>query len=126
MIDSLSIAVHVFPICMMISFSEDEILLPRYVKRSIYFRGLLFDVEVAPLCLKHMNFYFVLISLSLGLQFLLNALYHLASLSKNSLHISSGNNKSFYSRKSLQQKWRGRSSRGIVANVLDGGLKSRY
>ena len=53
--DNMSIAVHAFPIFMLISLSVDEILLPRYVNRSIEFRGLSLKVEIAPFYLKGIN-----------------------------------------------------------------------
>ena len=37
------------------NFSDDEILLPRYVNWSSNFRTLLFNVEMAAPCLKRIN-----------------------------------------------------------------------
>ena len=51
MVDNLSITVHFFPICMLTSFSVDEILLTRYT----YFRSLPFNEEIALSCLKHIT-----------------------------------------------------------------------
>ena len=53
MVDHLSIAVYVFPIRMLISFSVDEMLLSMYVKWPINFRVLSINVLMAPSCLKH-------------------------------------------------------------------------
>ena len=55
MIDRLSIAVPTFPVRMLTSLLVDEILLPRCVSLSPYFRGLPLNVEMAPSCLKNMN-----------------------------------------------------------------------
>ena len=52
MVDNLLITVHAFPTHILTSLSVDEILLPRYVKGSINFRGLSFSVETALYCLK--------------------------------------------------------------------------
>ena len=54
-INNLSIAVHIYPVNMLISLSADEVLLLRYINWSTNFRGLPLKVEMAP-CLKHMNF----------------------------------------------------------------------
>ena len=51
--DNLSIAVHTFASHILMSFSVDETLLPRYVKLSTSFRELLFSLEMSPLGLKH-------------------------------------------------------------------------
>ena len=48
MIDSLSIAVHAFISHQSMSFSVDEILLPRYVNLSTSFRELMSHVEMLP------------------------------------------------------------------------------
>ena len=50
-----SIAVYAFPLHMFILLSVDEILLPRYVKRSTHFSGLPFNEEMSPSWLKDMN-----------------------------------------------------------------------
>ena len=55
MVDNLLIAVHVFPMHMLKSLSVDEILLPKYVNGSTDFKGLLFNEDMAPSFLKHMN-----------------------------------------------------------------------
>ena len=55
MTDNLSIAVHAFARCMLTSFSEDEILLLRYVNLSTNFRSQSLKVDMDPACLKHMN-----------------------------------------------------------------------
>ena len=52
MIHSLSIAVHVFAKCILISLSEDEILLLRYMNLFTNFREPQWKVEMAP-WLKH-------------------------------------------------------------------------
>ena len=49
MIDNLSIAVHAFPMHILISLLIDEILRPRYVNWSINFRGLPRKVEMVPI-----------------------------------------------------------------------------
>ena len=54
MIINRSIAVHTFAKHMLMLFSVDEILLPRYVNLSTNFRGLPLRIEIAPSCLKHM------------------------------------------------------------------------
>ena len=54
MIDNLSIAVHIFAKCVLISLSVDEMLLLRYLNLSTNFRGLPLRVEMAPFCLKYM------------------------------------------------------------------------
>ena len=43
---NLSIAVHALPMPMLTLFSVDEILLPRYLKWSINFRGFLFTNKI--------------------------------------------------------------------------------
>ena len=48
MIDDLSVEFHIFSRCIKISFSVDEMLLPRYVKWSTNFRVLLLRVEMVP------------------------------------------------------------------------------
>ena len=48
-------AVHVFSMLMLTSLSEDEILLPRYMNSSSVLRGLSFNSEMAPFCLKYIN-----------------------------------------------------------------------
>ena len=48
MIDSLSIAVHVFVSRVSMSFSVDETLFPRKVNLSTSFRELLSSVEMSP------------------------------------------------------------------------------
>ena len=53
-IGQLSIVVNVFSMLMLISLSVDEILLPRYVNRSTYFRDLVLIVEIAHSSLKRM------------------------------------------------------------------------
>ena len=52
MINNQSIAIHAFPMHMLILLSVDEILLLRYVKGFTNFRGLPLDEEMA-LCLKY-------------------------------------------------------------------------
>ena len=54
MIDNLSIALQDFALCMLTSFSVDEILLPRYMNCSTNFRGLPLK-GIALSCLKHMD-----------------------------------------------------------------------
>ena len=54
MINNLSIRVHAFARCMLISLPEDEILLTKYVNCSTNFRGFPLKVEMAPY-LKHLN-----------------------------------------------------------------------
>ena len=51
----LAIVVYAFLMQMLTLLSLDEILLPSYVKYSTNFRGLSFNVEMAPICLKHKN-----------------------------------------------------------------------
>ena len=53
MVDNLSTAVHAFPMYMLTSPSVDEILQPRYMKRSTNFSCLSFNVEMAPSCFKN-------------------------------------------------------------------------
>ena len=55
MIIYLLITVHTFSMCMLTSFSVNEILLPRYTKWTANFRGLLFNERIIPSWLKHMN-----------------------------------------------------------------------
>ena len=55
MINNLSITAHTFPMCMLTSLSVDEILLPRYMNWSTYFRSLPFDEVMALFCLKHIR-----------------------------------------------------------------------
>ena len=57
MTDSLSIAVHIFASCVLMSFLVDEMLLPRWVNLSTSFRGPPFSVEMLPLWLKHIYIY---------------------------------------------------------------------
>ena len=52
--DSQSIAVHAIASHVLMSFSVDEMQLPRYVNLSISFRGPPFSVEMSPFWLKHM------------------------------------------------------------------------
>ena len=93
MIDNLLIAVHAIESCILMSFSEDEMLLRMYVNLSTDFREPPFRVEMSPLWLIHM--YSVLSALTwrlmlpasdcsagiqLGLVYLPEALYHLRSL----------------------------------------------
>ena len=54
-VNNLSIAVHAFPVHKLTSLSVDEILLPRYVNWSTYFKGLLFYVVMGLSWLKHLN-----------------------------------------------------------------------
>ena len=54
MIDSLSVAVHAFAKHMLMSFSVDVMLLPRYMNWSTNFRDLPLRVVMPPFCLKHM------------------------------------------------------------------------
>ena len=54
MINNLSIAFHTFARRILILFSVDEILLPRYVNWATTFRGLPLRAEMVPFCLKHM------------------------------------------------------------------------
>ena len=49
MTDSLSIAVHAFASCMLMSVSVDETLLPRQGNLSTSFKDLPFSVEMTPL-----------------------------------------------------------------------------
>ena len=56
MVDNLFIVVYAFPKNMLISLSKDEILQLRYMKWYFNFRGLIFNIEMAPSYLKHMNF----------------------------------------------------------------------
>ena len=55
LIINLSIAVRVFPMHMLTWLLVDEILLLRYMNWSTNFRGLTFNKEMAPICLKLMN-----------------------------------------------------------------------
>ena len=55
MINNLSGVVKVLPMHMLTSLSVNEILLPRCVKWSTDFRGLAFNVEMAPSFLNYMN-----------------------------------------------------------------------
>ena len=48
MTDNLSIAVHAFASRVLMSFSVDEMLLPRYVNLSASFREPPFNVEMSP------------------------------------------------------------------------------
>ena len=43
LVDNLSVAVYAFPMCMLMSLSVDEILLPRYMNWSTNFKFLTFD-----------------------------------------------------------------------------------
>ena len=54
MINNLSIAVHASASCLLMSFSVDEMLLPRYVNLSINFKEPSFRVKMSPFLLKHM------------------------------------------------------------------------
>ena len=49
--DTPLVAHYAFPMCILTSFSEDKILLSRYVGGSKNFWGLTFNVEIAPSCL---------------------------------------------------------------------------
>ena len=51
----LSIIVYVFPMRMLTSLQVDEILLPRYVNKSLNFRGLPLKMEMITSNLKHIN-----------------------------------------------------------------------
>ena len=53
MIDNLSIAVHAFTKCILISLSVDEKLLPKYMNLSTNFKGSPYREEMAPFWLKH-------------------------------------------------------------------------
>ena len=55
MINNLSIVIYNFPVHILSLLSVDEILILRYVNWSISLRGLPFNVEMVPCCLKHMN-----------------------------------------------------------------------
>ena len=55
MIDNLSAVIHVFSMCMFTSFSQDEMLLLKFVNGSIDFRGLVGKVEVTSSSLKYGN-----------------------------------------------------------------------
>ena len=50
---------HAFPLCMLTLLSVDKTLLPKYVCWSTYFRGLLFNKEMALSWLEHMNCFFI-------------------------------------------------------------------
>ena len=52
--DSLSIPVHAFARCILMTLSEDEMLLPRNVNLATNFREPQFKVEMSPFGLKHM------------------------------------------------------------------------
>ena len=58
MIDSLSVAVHALPMCMLTSLSVDEILLLRYMNRSTNFRCLLLSGDGSFLFKAHNLFLF--------------------------------------------------------------------
>ena len=53
MVGYLSIVAYTFPMRMLTPRSVDEILPLKYENRSTYFKGLLFDVENIPSCLKY-------------------------------------------------------------------------
>ena len=53
MTNSLSISVRAFNRCLLMSFSVDEMLLPRLSNLFFSFREPPFRVEMSPLCLKH-------------------------------------------------------------------------
>ena len=53
MSDDMLIAVHTFP--MLTSILVEEILLPRYMNWSTYVRDMVFNVNMVPSCLKHVN-----------------------------------------------------------------------
>ena len=55
--NNLSIVVHAFYECMLISLLVDGILLPRYTKWSTNFEGLSLNVKMQQSCLKDMNFF---------------------------------------------------------------------
>ena len=55
MVVNLSIAIYVLPMHVLTLLSVKKILLLRYMNCSTYFRGLLFNEEVAPSWLKQMN-----------------------------------------------------------------------
>ena len=52
MVVNLSIAVHVLPMHMLTLLLVDEIVLPKYMNKSINFRGLAFNEEMTPSWLK--------------------------------------------------------------------------
>ncbi len=54
-IDNLSIAVNTFFMQMLTSLSADEIRLPMYKNLLTNLIGLVFNVEMALSCLKHLN-----------------------------------------------------------------------
>ena len=56
MVDKLLKAVHVLPICILISISVDEILLPKYINRSTNSIFLSFNKEIAQSWIKRMKF----------------------------------------------------------------------
>ena len=56
--NDLSIAFSTFTRCMLTLLSVDEMLLPRYMKGSTDFRGLLLKVEIVPFSLKLIHIYF--------------------------------------------------------------------
>ena len=51
MVNNQSIAVHAFPMHILTSLSVDEILVPRYINWSTYFRGLPFNMVWVPMVL---------------------------------------------------------------------------
>ena len=55
MTDSLSIAIHAFATCVLMSFLVDKTLLPRKVNLFTSFRDIPFSVEISLLWLKHIN-----------------------------------------------------------------------
>ena len=55
MVDKLSIAVYTFLMRLLTLLSVDAIIQPRYVNRSINFRGFPFNVEITPFGLNNMN-----------------------------------------------------------------------
>ena len=58
MIDNLSIAFQAFTRCNLTALSVDEMLLLSYINRSSSFRGMPLWEEIAPFCLKHINYFF--------------------------------------------------------------------
>ena len=61
MIDILSVAVHTFTRHVLMSFSVDEMQLPRYMNLSSNFRELAFRVEMSPFWLKHFYDWYIYI-----------------------------------------------------------------
>ena len=56
MVNNLLIADHTFLIHILTLLSVDKTLLPRYINLCTHFKGLPFNMEMAPPCLKCMNF----------------------------------------------------------------------